>query len=114
MGISKKQVLSIIVLLFMVLSSLSAIPSSHVNEQNNYITNQSLKNPTGINNQFQVNQNVHSTLFGFNSSSYGSSKYYDQSPEIAYMFGTEEKYGYTVDNDVISLEDRFMISTGKI
>jgi len=30
------------------------------------------------------------------------------------MFGTEEKYGYAVDKDVISLEDRFMISTGKI
>ena len=83
MGISKKQVLSIIVLLFMVLSSLSAISYSHINEQNNDITNQILKSPSGINNQFQVNQNIHSALFGFNSSSYGSSKYYDQSPEIA-------------------------------
>ena len=80
---TKKQVLSIIVLLFMVFSSLATISYNHVNESNSIIKSTSFQNSQNVPNKVNVPLNIHSALFGFNSSSYGSSKYYDQNPEIA-------------------------------
>ena len=81
-SIRKKQAFSIIIIAFMIFSAFSIVSDHMTNGQNsrsNIIIN------SVINHQSQINvpESIHSALFGFNSSSYGSSKYYDQSPEIA-------------------------------
>jgi hypothetical protein len=77
-----KQAFSILIIAFMIFSAF-AIVSNHMNSFQNSRPN-IIKNSV-INHESQINvpESIHSALFGFNSSSYASSKYYDQSPEIA-------------------------------
>ncbi|MFG1556314.1 MAG: hypothetical protein AAE985_07675, partial [Thermoplasmataceae archaeon] len=76
------QTFSILIITFMIFSAF-AIVSDHMNSVQNSRPD-IIKNSV-INHESQINvpESIHSALFGFNSSSYGSSKYYDQSPEIA-------------------------------
>ena len=77
-----KQTFSILIIAFMIFSAF-AIVSDHMNNEQNSRPN-IIKNSV-VNHESQINvpESIHSALFGFNSSSYGSSKYYDESPEIA-------------------------------
>ena len=72
-----KQAFSILIIAFMILSTF-AIVSDHVNSGQNSRPN-IIKNSV-INHERQINvpESIHSALFGFNSSSYGSSKYLAQ------------------------------------
>ena len=74
-----KQAFSILIIAFMIFSAF-AIVSDHMNSVQNSRPD-IIKNSV-INHKSQINvpERIHSALFGFNSSSYGSSKYYDQSP----------------------------------
>ena len=67
-----KQAFSILIIAFMILSTF-AIVSDHVNSGQNSRPN-IIKNSV-INHERQINvpESIHSALFGFNSSSYGSS-----------------------------------------
>ena len=77
-----KQAFSILIIAFMIFSAFAMV-SGHMNSDQNSRSNIIKNSVISHKSQIIVPESVHSALFGFNSSSYGSSKYYDQSPEIA-------------------------------
>ena len=82
-NVKRKQILSLIVLVFMIFSSLAIITDSLAIGVNHSTVITSESRDTDHSYQLHVPESAHSSIFGFNSSLYNDSKYYDQNPEIA-------------------------------
>ena len=81
--IRTKQVLSIMVIGFMIFSALSIVSNNQIQNRDNHSISSLVNSITKQSDPLRVPESVHSLLFGFNSSAYNYSKYYDQNPEIA-------------------------------
>ena len=82
-NVKRKQILSLIVLVFMIFSPLAIITDNQATGVNHSTIITSKNRDTDHSYKLRVPESAHSSMFGFNSSAYNDSKYYDQNPEIA-------------------------------